>query len=127
MKGSCSQGVVRPTGNNQNGVPDPLPRCGPGHFAEGCERFLDLLDEHFVRVFAGEGHFSSMPHFASFAADIPVGAGALDVFDFGVLSLVAMKRVYLPGAAGFGARRRKLRHWAFGFAGGTGPYSVRWA
>jgi hypothetical protein len=27
VKGSCSQGVVRPTGNNQNGVPDPLPRC----------------------------------------------------------------------------------------------------
>jgi hypothetical protein len=61
------------------------------------------------------------------ADHIPVGAGALEVFDFGALSLVAMKRIYLPGAAGFEARRRELRHLAFGFEGGPGPYSVRWA
>jgi hypothetical protein len=45
VKGSCSQGVVRPTGNNQNGVPDPLPRWGPGHFAEGfasCRAIVPL-------------------------------------------------------------------------------------
>jgi hypothetical protein len=78
VKGSCSQGVVRPTGNNQNGVPDPLPRCGPGHFTEGCERFLDLLDEHFVRVFAGEGHFSSKPHSASFYSRARMPAATFD-------------------------------------------------
>jgi hypothetical protein len=49
VKGSCSQGVVRPTGNNQNGVPDPLPRWGPGHFAEvGNEEVNEMT------VFAGK-------------------------------------------------------------------------
>ena len=51
----------------------------------------------------------------------------LQFFDFGALSLVALKRIYLPGAAGFAARRRELRHLAFGFAGGPGPDSVQWA
>jgi hypothetical protein len=51
----------------------------------------------------------------------------LKFFDFGTLSLVALKRISLPGAAGFEARRRELRHLAVGFEGGPGPYSVRWA
>ena len=61
------------------------------------------------------------------AGDITPRDGPFEVFGFGAISLVAMKRISLARVAGFAARRRALRYLAFGVAGDPGPYCVRWA